>query len=218
MCSISFADCSFLYTFYLLQFGTVCTCFFPSHLLSSVTCQLSFDSTTLAHYICWFRIHDACHVSFSVRHSSLLVCVTSGEHTSAQVKFGKQIKRLVDPSHLNHYVAYDVLKKAINVVAGALDSLRGSSVKIGAMQRRLAWPLRKDDTHKSRSVNNVVARASMLTYRFGSWCFSATAFASLDAKPTCRSSKAYRKLHRNHLSPATLECRVLQLWFAYRSS
>ena len=34
------------------------------------------------------------------------------------------------------------------------DSLRGSSVKIGTMQRKLAWPLRKDDTHKSRSVNN----------------------------------------------------------------
>ena len=37
-----------------------------------------------------------------------------------------------------------------------LDSLRGSSVKIGAIQRRLAWPLRKDDTHKSRSVNNFI--------------------------------------------------------------
>ena len=35
-----------------------------------------------------------------------------------------------------------------------LDSLRGPSVKIGTIQRRLAWPLRKDDTHKSRSVNN----------------------------------------------------------------
>lgn len=31
-----------------------------------------------------------------------------------------------------------------------MDSLRGSSVKIGTIQRRLAWPLRKDDTHKSR--------------------------------------------------------------------
>ncbi len=39
----------------------------------------------------------------------------------------------------------------------ALDSLRGSSVKIGTIQRRLAWPLRKDDTHKSRSVNNFFA-------------------------------------------------------------
>ena len=43
-----------------------------------------------------------------------------------------------------------------NVIKGlpAKDSLRGSSVKIGTIQRRLAWPLRKDDTHKSRSVNN----------------------------------------------------------------
>jgi len=35
------------------------------------------------------------------------------------------------------------------------DSLRGSSVKIETIQRRLALPLRKDDTHKSRSVSNV---------------------------------------------------------------
>ena len=32
------------------------------------------------------------------------------------------------------------------------DSLRGSSVNIGTIQRRLAWPLRKDDTYTSRSV------------------------------------------------------------------
>ena len=35
-----------------------------------------------------------------------------------------------------------------------LDPLRRSSVKIGTIQRRLAWPLRKDDTHKSRSVTS----------------------------------------------------------------
>ena len=35
-----------------------------------------------------------------------------------------------------------------------LDTFRGSSVKIGTIQRRLAWPLRKDDTHKSRSVTS----------------------------------------------------------------
>ena len=34
-----------------------------------------------------------------------------------------------------------------------MDSLRVSSVKIGTIQRRLTWPLRKDDTHKSRSAN-----------------------------------------------------------------
>ena len=42
-----------------------------------------------------------------------------------------------------------------------LDSLRGSSVKIGTIQRRLAWPLRKDDTHKSRSVTNFFAHAPL---------------------------------------------------------
>ena len=35
-----------------------------------------------------------------------------------------------------------------------LDPRKRSSVKIGTIQRRLAWPLRKDDTHKSRSVTN----------------------------------------------------------------
>ena len=34
------------------------------------------------------------------------------------------------------------------------DSLRGSSVEIGAMQRRLAWPLRKDSTRKSQEYLN----------------------------------------------------------------
>ena len=35
----------------------------------------------------------------------------------------------------------------------SLDSLWGSSVKIGTIRRNLAWPLRKDDTRKSRSDN-----------------------------------------------------------------
>ena len=30
------------------------------------------------------------------------------------------------------------------------------SVKVGAIQRRLAWPLRKDDTHRPRSENKVM--------------------------------------------------------------
>ena len=42
------------------------------------------------------------------------------------------------------------------------DSLRGSSVRIGTVERRLARPLRKDDTHKSRSVNKTTGA------RFGS--------------------------------------------------
>ena len=43
-----------------------------------------------------------------------------------------------------------------------VDSLRGSSDKIGTIQRRLAWPLRKDDTHKSRSVPSFSPMSLML--------------------------------------------------------
>ncbi|KAG6773391.1 hypothetical protein POTOM_020666 [Populus tomentosa] len=32
----------------------------------------------------------------------------------------------------------------------------GTSDKIGTIQRRLAWPLRKDDTHKSRNADVLV--------------------------------------------------------------
>ena len=44
-----------------------------------------------------------------------------------------------------------------------MDPLRRSSVKIGTIQRRLAWPLRKDDTHKSRSVHNFFLKFLMLS-------------------------------------------------------
>ena len=46
-------------------------------------------------------------------------------------------------------------KKLINNT----DSLRGSSVKIGTILRILAWPLSKDDTHKSRSVTTMISRS-----------------------------------------------------------
>ena len=42
----------------------------------------------------------------------------------------------------------------IIIIMILMDSLRGSSVKLGTIQRRFAWPLRKDDTHTSRSVND----------------------------------------------------------------
>jgi len=47
------------------------------------------------------------------------------------------------------------------------DSLRGSPVKIGTVQRILAWPLRKDDAHKPRSVNNNVEDAEAATVAAG---------------------------------------------------
>ena len=45
-----------------------------------------------------------------------------------------------------------------------LDSFRGSSVKMLTIQRRLARPPRKDDTHTSRSVNNCCSRHSFICH------------------------------------------------------
>jgi hypothetical protein len=58
--------------------------------------------------------------------------------------------------HLHSFKALE-LDRLFLLLGAGMDSLRGSSVKLGTIQRILAWPLRKDDTHKSRSVNNFVA-------------------------------------------------------------
>ena len=52
----------------------------------------------------------------------------------------------------------------IIIIIDITDSLRGSPVKIGTIQRRVAWPLRKDDTHKSRSVNNCIVVIDVIGY------------------------------------------------------
>ena len=62
--------------------------------------------------------------------------------------FGLDLRGRDDPARLKQE------RSDSRVELADLDSLRGSSVKIGTIQRRLAWPLRKDDTHKSRSVYN----------------------------------------------------------------
>ena len=49
-----------------------------------------------------------------------------------------------------HFCARRAKMSAIFILF--LDSPRRSSDKIGTIQRRVAWPLRKDDTHKSRRV------------------------------------------------------------------
>ena len=75
-----------------------------------------------------------------------------------------------------------------------MDSLRGSSVKIGTIQRRLAWPLRKDDTHKSRSVDHFFGAGS---------CFRVGRFRSLNGGVTWRSSA---------LRPAAQFARLMPEW------
>ncbi|WJX35679.1 hypothetical protein P8452_23637 [Trifolium repens] len=44
----------------------------------------------------------------------------------------------------------------------------GTSDKIGTIQRRLAWPLRKDDTHKSRNVGLGEDLDAILSFRLTS--------------------------------------------------
>ena len=50
-------------------------------------------------------------------------------------------------------------------------SLRGSSVNVGTIQRRLAWPLRKDDTHTSRSLHIYVFFLIFFSFYF--FCYFA---------------------------------------------
>ena len=56
-----------------------------------------------------------------------------------------------------------VRRHIVGSLAGERDSLRGSSVKLGMSQERLAWHPRKDDTHKSRSANGSLAGESVRT-------------------------------------------------------
>jgi len=42
-----------------------------------------------------------------------------GHVAFSDMKFGKQLKQLADPTHLGHCIAYDTLKKAISVVVAA---------------------------------------------------------------------------------------------------
>ncbi|KAL1188371.1 hypothetical protein V5N11_031744 [Cardamine amara subsp. amara] len=46
-------------------------------------------------------------------------------------------------------------KKKLSLYINGVEEVivpSGTSDKIGTIQRRLAWPLRKDDTHKSRNA------------------------------------------------------------------
>ena len=45
------------------------------------------------------------------------------------------------------------------------SSLEGTSVKIGTIQRRLAWPLRKDDTHFLRWIRYLILGNFFVLFR-----------------------------------------------------
>ena len=49
-------------------------------------------------------------------------------------------------------------------LASLLEPSNGTSAKIGTIQRRLAWPLRKDDTHTSRMYHFLTKTCSSCLY------------------------------------------------------
>ena len=55
--------------------------------------------------------------------------------------------------------AYSLLQWTLIAISKGIRS----SDKSGTIQRRLAWPLRKDDTHKSRSVHNSMVLETWLS-------------------------------------------------------
>jgi hypothetical protein len=62
------------------------------------------------------------------------------------------------------------VKMSLYCKAEQESSSFGTSDKIGTIQRRLAWPLRKDDTHKSRNGPNFFFLQNQLRYGSG-FCF-----------------------------------------------
>ena len=75
-----------------------------------------------------------------------------------------------------------------------MDSLRGTSVKIGTIQRRLAWPLRKDDMHKSRSVPNFFSAQKRLCLFSNPFCFDLHVRVTLPPAVSpylCRTTKDF---------------------------
>ena len=79
-----------------------------------------------------------------VKHCSIdsdVVTETSCNYNPRSIPYVQNLQKTVLPVRL--------VKRCL------VDPLRRSSVKIGTIQRRLAWPLRKDDTHKSRRVHNL---------------------------------------------------------------
>ena len=104
------------------------------------------------------------------------------------------------PTHLYPYCCSSYLDASLHPSSSPIhmhkletDSLRGSSVKIGTVQRILAWPLRKDDVHRPRGVNKM-HKLEMMRCDFAP-------FGTADPNRTCLA--AVRHLAEPRLSQAS---------------
>ena len=107
------------------------------------------DLQTLSHRIQWF---------------ARIIAVGRREQVAAAEEKGKGGRPLREQTQCLRKLRQAATGRASARRIVMLDSLRGSSVKIGTIQRRLAWPLRKDDTHKSRSVYNFLSTSTRCSW------------------------------------------------------
>ena len=78
----------------------------------------------------------------------LRVHEVSGSIPETDRRFALANASLVGP--MDKATAYGAVDSGFESQAGLGPPFGGAPIKIGTIQRRLAWPLRKDDTHKSR--------------------------------------------------------------------
>ena len=69
---------------------------------------------------------------------------------------------------------------------------------MGTIQRKVTWPLRKDDTHKSRSVNNFLSETENFAFDAEADNFAFDAFRILRVAPKQRILRLTHSLHYCH--------------------
>ena len=88
-------------------------------------------------------------VSINIDDSKSNGSSNNSNHTSSK------INNATNHGIISNYSTIIIINHDISLFSSSYsDSLQGSSVKLGTIQIILSWPLRKDDTHTSRSVNN----------------------------------------------------------------
>ena len=96
------------------------------------------------------------------------------------------------PTLENCYAHPTFISSMINAAVVSLET----SDKIGTIQRRLAWPLRKDDTHKSRNGSNFFCNAVVVWFE---WFLCSPADLTTCAAGISISISACQKIALDHL-------------------
>jgi len=104
------------------------------------------------------RVCLACKHCYEQRSAGFPPCICVQNHRKSGKRFSRKLLKH-DP---NVFSSHLKMLSRNHAVRSRLDSLRGSSAITGAIQRRSARPLRKDDAHRSRSVKRRRSTACQL--------------------------------------------------------